>query len=183
MASRSDAAPSARSEESANGQGAPRRRMRRRPHVAGQTIESYLRANSAPRYMRRLRDIELEYRNQCRRLAAAYTELREELGDDHSSFARRWREQARRWRFDRLNDLIREHNEWYPMESNLPMDPRTGDYRPIRGASYRRTELGPDFVLEHFEPTPGGPWPSPPRLAPRDPAPVAPARMRRRTPA
>ena len=45
---------------------------------------------------------------------------------------------AHRWRFDDLNDLIREHNEWYPIESGLPLDPRTRDYVRMRGRSYRR---------------------------------------------
>jgi hypothetical protein len=162
-------------------QSKPRRQPRRRPHVAGQTIESYLRANSAPRYMRRLRDIEAEYRNQLRRLAAAYEELREVAGDDRSLFAQRWRRQAERWRFERLNELVRAHNAWYPIEANLPMDPRTGDYRPIRGASYRRIELGPEFVLEHFKPRPDGADPVPPLHAPREPAPARRLSARRTT--
>jgi hypothetical protein len=34
------------------------------------------------------------------------------------------------------------------------MDPRTRDYVRIRGRSYRREELGPDWVLLHFPPLP-----------------------------
>jgi len=151
---------------------APRRRMRRRTLAAPQTIESYIRANSAPRYMRLLRDLEVEYRAQRRRLEATYAELLEAVGEDAAEFARRWRRQARSWRFDRLNDLVGEHNAWYPMEANLPMDPRTGDYRPIRGASYRRVELGPAWVLEHFPPDPRRSRPSPPVRAPRAPLPL-----------
>ena len=130
--------------------------MRRRPLNAPQTIESYIRGNSAPRYMLRLRDLEAEYRTQRRCLEAAYADLHETIGDDSAEFARRWRELARAWRFERLNDLVAEHNLWYPMESNLPMDPRTGDYRPIRGASYRRLELGAPLGAR---PLPRGPPP------------------------
>jgi hypothetical protein len=32
------------------------------------------------------------------------------------------------------------------------MDPRTRDYVPIHGRSYRKVPLGPDWVLEHFPP-------------------------------
>ena len=60
----------------------------------------------------------------------------------------------RRPAFDELNELIRQHNEWYPIERDLPMDPRTRDYVLIRGRSYRRPELGPEWVLEQF---PSGP--------------------------
>ena len=80
----------------------------------------------------------------------AYEALREECGDDRQRFAQRWHAIARRWRFDELNELIREHNEWYPVESGLPLDPRTRDYVRMRGRSYRRDELGPEWVLDRF---------------------------------
>ena len=45
-----------------------------------------------------------------------------------------WREIAGGWRFDpALNGLIEQHNEWYPVERRLPMNPRTGDYVPVGG--------------------------------------------------
>jgi len=34
------------------------------------------------------------------------------------------------------------------------MNPRTGDYVPVGGRSYRRPVLGPDWVLEQFPATP-----------------------------
>ena len=131
--------------------------------------------------MRRLREIETEYRTQRRRLEHAYAELVEELAHDAPSFAQQWRAQARAWRFDRLNQLIAEHNAWYPAEANLPMDPRTRDYRPIRGASHRRVPLGPDWVLEHFPAVLGASEPriAPPATAPREPARRAPRTLGR----
>ncbi len=121
--------------------------------------------------MRRLRQIETEFRTQRRRLEAAYRALLDAVGDDPALFAERWRAQARAWRFERLNDLVREHNAWYPVEASLPMDPRTGDYLLVRGASYRRLELGPAWILEHFPPTPRAEEPgvSVPARAPREP--------------
>ena len=50
---------------------------------------------------------------------------------------------AHEWNFDPVNELIRQHNEWYPVERNLPLDPRTRDYVKIRGRSYRRTRDRP----------------------------------------
>jgi hypothetical protein len=152
----------------------PRRRVARpwpRRLIKGpKTIEAYLRASSPPRYMQRLREIETEYQGHRRRLEAAYLALKDECGRDPELFAHRWRFQARTWWFEDLNELIREHNQWYPVEANLPMDPRTRDYVPIRGASYRRIELGPDWVLEHFPPAPDGePGRPPPVRAPREP--------------
>jgi len=80
----------------------------------------------------------------------AYNKLQEACGDDRQAFARAWRERAHAWSFDDINQLIKEHNDWYPIESGLPLDPRTRDYVPIRGRSYRRTPLGPEWVLEQF---------------------------------
>jgi hypothetical protein len=74
-------------------------------------------------------------------------------GDDEL-FARRWRTRAQGFRFDRLNELIREHNEWYPIEARLPLDPRTGDYVRRAGRSYLRRELDVHWVLEQFPPGP-----------------------------
>ncbi|MDP8943058.1 MAG: hypothetical protein M3N16_02905 [Actinomycetota bacterium] len=116
-------------------------------------------------------ELEREFTAQRRRLEAAYRALEVAWGHDADRFGARWRAQASAWPFDRLNQLIREHNEWYPLEANLPMDPRTCDYVPIRGASYRRVELGPAWVLEHFPPTPPrrDGRPAIPRRAPREP--------------
>jgi hypothetical protein len=146
-------------------------RPRRRRIFSGPlTVEAYLRANSPPRYMQRLREMETEYAAQRRRLDAAYEELEHACPGDADGFAARWGAQARGWRFDRLNELIREHNAWYPVEADLPMDPRTRDYVAVHGESYRRRELGPDWILEHFPadrvPARGGP--SPPRRVPRE---------------
>ena len=135
-----------------------------------QTVEAYLRASSPPRYMQRLREIEIEFQRHRRRLDDAYRSLAEHCRGDRALFARRWLDEAAGWRFGTLNQLIREHNEWYPVEANLPMDPRTRDYVPIRGASYRRVELGPEWVLEHFPATGRGPaTPAVPRRSPREP--------------
>ena len=37
--------------------------------------------------------------------------------------------------------------------------PRTGDYLPVMGRSYRRTPLGPEWVLERYPAEPDRPRP------------------------
>lgn len=134
------------------------------------SVEAYLRGNSAPRFMQRLVQIESRYATHRRRLEEAYLDLAEACHGRADDFSQRWLETARKWRFDELNDLIREHNAWYPIETNLPMDPRTHDYVGIRGASYRRLELGLGWILEHFPPQRAttGDRPKPPLRAPRE---------------
>jgi hypothetical protein len=133
--------------EDASGHGKP---LSRRARQTRRTVESYLQAGVMPRYMERLREIDVGLRMQRLRLERAHAALREICGDDAELFARRWEERLRHWPFEQLNELIREHNEWYPIESGLPLDPRTGDYVRRAGRSYRRAEIGPDWALALF---------------------------------
>lgn len=126
------------------------RPLSRRARQTRRTVEAYLKAGGLPRYMERLREIDRERQLQRSRLERAYRALQEEVGQDRAAFQSRWRSLARSWRFDKLNDLIEQHNAWYPIEARLPMDPRTRDYVLIRGRSYRRDPAGPDWVLEEF---------------------------------
>jgi hypothetical protein len=136
-----------RSLEDDSGQGKP---LSRRARQTQRTVEAYLQAGGMPRYMERLREIDHGIAAQRRALAAAYRALKAECGDDPDQFARRWTARVARWRFDELNDLIHEHNKWYPVERNLPLDPRTRDYVKLRGRPYWRPVLGPAWVLEQF---------------------------------
>ena len=124
-----------------------------RARLAQRSVESYLKAGVRPRWMERIAEIDHSIAAQKRRLARSHRALREECGDDRAQFAERWRAFAGRCRFDELNELITQHNEWYPIERDLPMDLRTRDYVKVSGRSYRRPELGPDWVLEHFPAT------------------------------
>ena len=117
------------------------------------SLEAHLRANAPPRWMERLAGIERGTRFAERDVGEAYERLREALGDDPEAFAHRWREIAAAWEFEALNEDIRTHNEWYPVERDLPLDPRTGDYR----WPYRRQELGAAWILDRFPPLRGSP--------------------------
>lgn len=112
------------------------------------SVESYLRGETIPRYMQRAAEIERGLAEHERRLATVHARLREE--HDADGFTRLWTDRARTWDFTALNALIATHNEWYPIERDLPMDPRTGDYVLVRGRSYRREQVGPEWILERF---------------------------------
>lgn len=105
------------------------------------SLEAYLRGEALPRYMQRAAEIDRAIRRHADALQRAYE--RPELRAD-------WIQTARSWDFEDVNALIREHNEWYPVERDLPMNPRTKDYVLVNGRSYRREELGPDWVLARF---------------------------------
>jgi hypothetical protein len=130
------------------------RPLSRRARQTRRSVEAYLKTGVRPRWMERLADVDQGIATEKQRLARAYRALQEECGGDARLFARRWRAVARSWPFDALNDLIHQHNEWYPIERQLPMDVRTRDYVRIGGRSYRRPVLGPEWVLEHFPASP-----------------------------
>jgi hypothetical protein len=111
------------------------------------TVESYLRGAVMPRYMERLRDVHAQMRGHLRELAA----LREQLTPE--AFA----DALARWDFEETNELIRQHNAWYPIERDLPMDPRTGEYVLIAGRPYWRRELDAEWALEQLGPYAPGP--------------------------
>jgi hypothetical protein len=135
--------------EDESGVGKP---LSRRARRTKRSVEAYLRAGGVPRYMERLRDIDAELSLHAYRLKRTHRALQLAVGGDSAEFERRWRARAEAWRFDRVNALIDEHNQWYPVETSLPMDPRTGDYVRRAGRSYRRARVGPEWILERFPP-------------------------------
>jgi hypothetical protein len=124
------------------------RPLTERARLTRRTVDEYLRAGARPRWMERLLEIDRGIARERRRLARVYETMRAETAPE--AFAERWRELAHRWRFDEVNLLIQQHNDWYPIERDLPMDLRTRDYVRVGGRSYRRAPLDPAWVLEQF---------------------------------
>ena len=115
------------------------------------SAEAYLVATRGPLpYMLRLREIEHGTADAESSLQEAWAALAAECATDPDRFRLEWTTRAQALRFDEVNDLIDRHNRWYPAESRLPMDPRTGDYALVNGRDYRLTPLDADWVLERF---------------------------------
>jgi hypothetical protein len=113
--------------------------------------DSYLAAARGPlAYMLRLHDIEVRTAEHEERLGEAWLALALECVGEGDRFEREWRAVAASWSFDEVNDLIERHNKWYPTESRLPMDPRTGDFALVNGRDYRLPRLDVDWVLERY---------------------------------
>jgi hypothetical protein len=114
--------------------------------------DAYLAASQGPRaYMLRLREIEQQTAAHEERLREAWRALAE-AHEDAASFSDAWRAAVAEWSFDEVNDLIERHNRWYPVESQLPMDPRSGDYALVNGRAYRLEELDARWALARFPP-------------------------------
>ena len=115
------------------------------------SADAYLVATRGPLpYMLRLREIEHGTEAHEEQLRDAWHTLADACADDAEWFRRAWLATARAHVFDEVNDLIDRHNRWYPAESRLPMDPRTGDYALVNGRDYRLSPLDPDWIVERF---------------------------------
>jgi hypothetical protein len=115
------------------------------------SAEAYLAATGGPLpYMLRLHEIELQIAAHEAALGEAWRETAATCEGDEHAFARRWHAAASRWSFHETNDLIERHNRWYPTESRLPMDPKTGDFMLVNGRDYRLSPLDAEWVLARF---------------------------------
>ncbi len=138
----------ARDVDESTGKGKP---LSDRARQYARSVEAYLQGGVRPRWMERVGDIDAGIAHERRRLEHAYGELRATCRRDGGDFAERWRTLAEDWPFPaELLTLVDQHNEWYPIERDLPLNPRTGDYVRVGGRSYRRPLLGPGWILEQF---------------------------------
>lgn len=127
------------------------RRLRLRLRNFRPSADSYLASLGGPLpYMVRLREIDDQTAAHRERLARARAELAARHDGDVEAFAGEWRRTAEHWSFAEVNALIDKHNRYFPAESRLPMDPRTGDFVLVNGESYRRPPLDAAWILVGF---------------------------------
>lgn len=117
------------------------------------SADRYLASLGGPlAYMVRLRQIDRLVAELESALSGAWHRLALDSDGDPDVFGSRWREIAAGWDLGGVNDLIETHNRWYPVESRLPMDPKTRDYALVNGADYRRVPFDGRWVLDRFPP-------------------------------
>jgi hypothetical protein len=117
------------------------------------TADAYLVATRGPLpYMLRLREIEQSIAEHEAALREGWHELAAQCAGDADGFHREWLVRVDAHSFDEVNDLIDRHNRWYPAESRLPMDPRTGDHALVNGRDYRLGPLDAAWALDRFPP-------------------------------
>jgi len=121
--------------------------LRRRYRNFLAAVDSYVVSGGGPLpWMLRLRMIEDLTADHLRRLEDAYVE---HLGDPTG-----WECTVLAWDFYAVNELIDKHNRYFPIETRLPMDPRTRDFVLVNGKPYTRGFLGAAWALERFPPEP-----------------------------
>lgn len=133
------------------------RPLTERARIAQRSVESYLMgANNPPRWMERVREIDQALRRERGLLEAERRALRARFARDRDpgAFARAWRafaaERGRSREYRELNEQIRAHNEWYPVERNLPVNPRTGEWVTVGGRSFLRPLVGAEWILREL---------------------------------
>src|SRR2546423_14747716 len=70
------------------------------------SIEAYLRGEALPRYIQRAAEIDRAVQRHEHALRRAYAA---------PGARERWHEIAESWDFAAVNELIHQHNEWYPV--------------------------------------------------------------------
>lgn len=135
-----------RAEERARERGRP---LPRRGSTAAVGIEAQA---GLPHRIERLLAIERETERLLRRLETEYLEAVEESPQDAATFASGWRERVRRISFLEVNELVDEHNEWFPIEARLRWDLHLQDYRAPFGLPWRKQRIDDEWALERFPP-------------------------------
>ena len=126
--------------------------LSRRARQSQRSVESYLKGGGVPRWMERIGQIDTRTARELKRLERARAELREACAGDRAAFAERWTAFVHEQSFAELNELVEQHNEWYPIERQLPVNPVTGEYVRVGGRSYRREPLTAARVLAQLPP-------------------------------
>jgi hypothetical protein len=119
------------------------RALRRRHRNWRPGVDSYVLSSGGPLpWMLRLRAIEDLTADHLHRLEDAYVL---HVGDPDG-----WERTVRGWDFYAANELIDKHNRYYPIETRLPMDPKTRDFVLVNGRPYTRAYLDAGWALERF---------------------------------
>jgi hypothetical protein len=110
------------------------------------SLEERVRAAAGiPAYMRRLRRIEDLTEALVEALDEIYEEERAEEDTSEEEAWERVERRAEQLDLSLLDELVERHNEYYPIEANLPVDPATDRFLYM-----------------------GKPWSPMPRITPRD---------------
>jgi hypothetical protein len=114
-------------------------------------VAGYVAASlGPPRWLERLQDIEAEELRIVGELRRAWLALAGAADATPARFADAWRNEASAVELAELNLLIAQHNEYFPIERNLPFDLRTRDYRAPWGIAWRRQPRDGAWVLERL---------------------------------
>jgi len=116
-------------------------------------LDEYIKAmDGAPAWVMRLKRIEDWMDQTSAKAHEEWVETALENVDNAGNFRREWMRYVENFDFSRVNKWICDHNEYFPIEANLPYDIRTGKIlyggRPFKKKQF----LGPDWLLNQFPP-------------------------------
>jgi len=84
-----------------------------------------LAVSGPPYYAVRARQIEQLTDQLMKDLTINYRKMAEQFGHHPEVFSRRWKKAVESIELDMLNDLIERHNNYFPIEANLAIDPKS----------------------------------------------------------
>ena len=117
------------------------------------TVAEKLRGYTGPpAFAFRLKRIEDWMESRREIIREAWIELAQKRRMTPDKFRRKWLKFARDFDFSQVNELIDQHNRYYPIERNLPIDIRTG-VDLDRGKPFKkRPYLDKNWILNQFPP-------------------------------
>ena len=89
-------------------------------------LEKKVQALSGPPYYAvRARRIEQLTDQLMEELTVNYSKMMKQFSNSPEVFAQKWKESVESVELDTINDLIERHNNYYPVEANLTIDPKS----------------------------------------------------------
>ena len=112
------------------------------------TVDERIRALTigAPAYAVRKRKIEETGERWVRELCALHAALTAK-GRAPVEIERALERKAQSYDYAKQNELVATHTRWYPVEANLPVDPRTGGYLVYGRPFCKEAEYTPARIL------------------------------------
>lgn len=106
-------------------------------------------AGGIPPWARRARNLEDKIERLWREAAEEYSRLKESYRNK-AEFSRRWLNAVSLMPLDEIAGMVKDYNEYYPIEANLGIDPATGRFRHGVGLFELRTAPTREDVLARF---------------------------------
>ena len=116
-------------------------------------LDEYIKAmDGPPAWVMRLKRIEDWMDQTSTKVREEWFETALENAGNTGYFRREWIHYVENFDFSRVNKWISDHNEYFPIEANLPYDIRTGKIFYCGKPFTKKDFLGQTWLLDQFPP-------------------------------
>lgn len=121
------------------------------PHrlTAGEMVGGLFGAPAWSRRLKRIHDLSVALYDD---LETAWGKHARRYRGKPEWFAKRWREYIEKTDLAALNEVIRKHNDYYPIEARIPIHQITGEYIVPPGIEHPKAEVTIEQLLREYPP-------------------------------